>query len=141
MDSALVLRKLAELDGYLEQLGEYSELAEDEYRRDWKTQRVVDRTLQLTIECCTDIANHVISAKGLPVPTSYAHAFSVLAEGGLLPHGLAETMARIARFRNILVHQYTSVDPKIVVSILRTGMGDFRCYREAVLGWFEQHPQ
>lgn len=135
LDRALVLRKLAEFDSYLGQLAEFSEVSEEDYGSDWKTQRIIDRTLQLVIECCTDIANHVISTKRLPVPTSYANVFAVLGEAGLLPSELAETMGRIARFRNILGHQYTAVDSRIVVSVLRTGSGDLHAYREAVLSW------
>jgi len=135
MDRVLILRKLAELDNYLAQLSEFSSLSETEYQRDWKTQRIVDRTLQLVIECCTDIANHAISAMALTVPTSYAHTYTVLGEAGLLDSGLADTMSRIVRFRNILVHQYTKVDSKIVADILRNRLDDVRAYRAAVLGW------
>lgn len=133
MDETLILRKIAELDGYLAQLEELSVLSEADYSQDWKTQRIVDRSLQLVIECCTDIANQIISARALPVPTSYAHAYVILGESKLLTRELADTMARVARFRNILVHQYAALDPRLVIGILHGGISDVRAYRDAVL--------
>jgi uncharacterized protein YutE (UPF0331/DUF86 family) len=33
-------------------------------RADWKTQRIVDRTLQIAIEACLDVASHVVADRG-----------------------------------------------------------------------------
>jgi uncharacterized protein YutE (UPF0331/DUF86 family) len=40
---------------------------------DWKTRRIVERTLQIMIELCIDIAGHIISDRRLRVPVSYAN--------------------------------------------------------------------
>ena len=61
VDKPLVLRKLTELDEYLKQMREFSSVTLKEYSRDWKVQRIVERTLQMMIETCADIANHIIS--------------------------------------------------------------------------------
>jgi len=50
VDKSLILRKLAELEEYLEQIKEYSDITVDEYSDDWKIQRIVERTLQMMIE-------------------------------------------------------------------------------------------
>jgi uncharacterized protein YutE (UPF0331/DUF86 family) len=132
MDDVLILRKLAQLDTYGKQIDEYCGIGVEAYRGSWKTQRIVERTLQLMIELCTDIANHLISEKELPVPTSYANTFEILSQSELLTRELAERMVRMVRFRNILVHQYTDVDAEIVVTILENNLGDFRAFRNAV---------
>lgn len=36
MDKLLILRKLTELDTYLQQIGEYQAISVDEYRGDWR---------------------------------------------------------------------------------------------------------
>lgn len=56
VDKPLILRKLTELDEYLKQMGEFSSVTLEEYSRDWKVQRIVERTLQMMIETCADIA-------------------------------------------------------------------------------------
>lgn len=49
VDKPLILRKLTELDEYLKQMGEFSSVTPEEYSRDWKVQRIVERTLQMMI--------------------------------------------------------------------------------------------
>jgi len=61
VDEALILRKLAELDQYYKQLKEYENTTVDQYSDDWKIQRIIERTLQMMIETCVDIAGHIIA--------------------------------------------------------------------------------
>ncbi len=61
VDRDLILRKLAELQQYFEQVSEYRGVSVDEYRRDWKIQRIVERALQIAIEACVDVATHIIA--------------------------------------------------------------------------------
>lgn len=131
----MVLRRLADLERYLDQVSEYRDITAERYREDWRTQRIVERTLQMAIEVCVDLANHVIADRGLRVPATYAEAFEVLGEAGLLGAAQQEAMVQIAKFRNVIVHDYARVDPAIVVRILREHLGDFAGFRAAVLGW------
>ena len=84
VDKTLILRKLAEIDEYLRQLDEFSGLSVGDYVADWKVQRIVERTLQMMIETCADVASHIISDSGFRVPTGYADTFKVLSEEKLL---------------------------------------------------------
>ena len=138
IDETLILRKLSELDTYRKQIEEYHGITIAEYEADWKTQRIVERTLQLMIELCADIGNHIISEQELPVPKSYANIFEILSQSGLISGQLAATMVRMAKFRNILVHQYTEVDAKIVVEILNSHIDDFVDFRKEITRHLEQ---
>jgi uncharacterized protein YutE (UPF0331/DUF86 family) len=135
VDRDLVLRKLADLDEYLSQVSEYRDITLERYREEWKTQRIVERTLQMAIEVCVDIANHVIADRGLRVPMTYAEAFEVLGEAGLLGAEQRDAMIRMTKFRNVIVHDYARVDPAIVVRILRERLEDLSRFKTAVLGW------
>jgi uncharacterized protein YutE (UPF0331/DUF86 family) len=133
VDKALILRKLAELEEYLGQVKEYASIAVDQYSKDWKAQRIVERTLQMMIEICADIAGHIISDKGYRVPTTYADTFRVLCENGILNKELFETMEKMAKFRNIIVHHYDKVDAEMVVGILRKDLNDFSAFKNAII--------
>jgi uncharacterized protein YutE (UPF0331/DUF86 family) len=135
VDRDLVLRKLADLERYVGQVSEYRDITAERYREDWRTQRIVERTLQMAIEVCVDVANHVIADRGLRVPETYAEAFEVLGEASLLDGAQQEAMARMSKFRNVIVHDYARVDPAIVVGVLREHLGDFTRFRTAVLRW------
>lgn len=137
VDQSLVMRKLAELDKYLAQIREFSSVSVHEYANDWKIQRIVERTLQMMIELCIDIAGHIISDEKLRVPTSYADAFKVLHEEGLIDSILYGSMAKMAKFRNIIVHCYDKIDEAIVVNILSRHLEDFVGFRNAVIQTLE----
>jgi uncharacterized protein YutE (UPF0331/DUF86 family) len=136
VDKTLILRKLAELEEYLGQIHEFSSVSAEDYSGDWKTRRIVERTLQIMIELCIDIAGHIISDRRLRVPVSYADTFRSLAEAGLITPGISEVMEKMAKFRNIVVHQYENVDTEIVIMILQKHLADFLVFRDAVLQMF-----
>jgi len=133
VDKTLVLRKLAELEEYLEQIKEYANVSAEQYSKEWRTQRIVERTLQMIIESCTDIAGHIISDRGYRVPTSYADTFRVLHEKDILTKDLFETMEKISKFRNIIVHHYDRIAPEIVVNILRKDVNDFLAFKNVII--------
>jgi uncharacterized protein YutE (UPF0331/DUF86 family) len=133
VDRNLLLRKIDDLDTYRRQLSEFAAMSLEDYRRDWKSQRIVERTLQIMIECCADIANHVISDDGLRAPKSYADCFLVLQEHGVVSELLGPRLVQMAKFRNVVVHQYDEVDAEIVVSILRTHLDVFTDFRDRIL--------
>lgn len=135
VDRDLLLRKLADLDQYLGQVSEYKGITLDQYRGEWKIQRIVERTLQMAIEVCVDIANHIIADRGLRVPTTYAEAFEVLGEAGLLDAAQRDAMVHMSKFRNVIVHDYARVDPAIVVRILREHLDDITRFKDAAREW------
>lgn len=133
VDKLLLGRKIAQVDTYLGQIKEFAKISVNAYKNDWKTQRIVERTLQMLIELCMDIANHLISDKGMRLPTGYADTFGVLMENKVISKNLFKTMAKMAKFRNVVVHQYEKIDPVIVVSILHKNLNDFEKYKKAII--------
>ena len=133
VDKILIMRKLADLETYINQMQEYSTITVKEYSKNWKIQRIIERTLQMMIELCADITNHVIADKKYRVPTSYGDTFQVLEEEGLISDEQCNTMKKMAQFRNIIVHHYDKVDETIVVNILRQNLKDFLEYGDFVL--------
>ena len=135
VDSDLVRRKLADLAEYVTQVSEYRDLTAERYRADWKTQRIVERTLQMAIETCLDVASHVLADRGLGAPSTYAETFEILVQAGLLSPGLGSVMVDMTAFRNIVVHEYARVDAEVVVRILRERLDDFRRFETEALRW------
>ena len=138
VDKVLLLRKLAELEEYLGQIKEYANVSAEQYSKDWRIQRIVERTLQMMIETCADIAGHIISDRGYRIPTSYADTFRVLYEKEILTKELSETMENISKFRNIIVHHYDRVAPEIVVGILRKDLDGFLGFKNLIISLLNQ---
>ncbi|MFH0977517.1 MAG: DUF86 domain-containing protein [Spirochaetota bacterium] len=137
VDKPIILRKLSELDLYKKQIKEFSNIKIDVYKADWKTQRIVERTLQMMIETCADIANHIVSYHGMRIPINYADTFKVLSENSVINAELFTIMNKMAKFRNVVVHQYENVDAEIVILILKKHLKDFELYSEAILAYIK----
>jgi uncharacterized protein YutE (UPF0331/DUF86 family) len=133
VDPDLVLRKVNDVERYLRELAGYRGMTLDSYAADWKSQRVVERTMHLAIEATMDIADHIVADRGLPVPETAAGAFRALADAGVLDGDLARALGRMVAFRNILVHDYVRLDPAIVLRVLETDLKDVERFRDTVL--------
>jgi len=133
VDRTLILRKLSMLEEYLKQIAEYRSISTEQYANDWKSQRIIERTLQMMVETCIDIAGHIISDMKYRIPTSYADSFSVLAENRIVDNNLSQSLVKMAKFRNVVVHDYDRVDAEIVIGILRRNLDDFKKYKDAVV--------
>ncbi len=88
--------------------------------------------LVIAIECCIDVANHVISSENFRFPRNNADSFVVLVERGILPEDRQESLRAMARFRNRLVHLYWEVDDDRVFEFLEHSMGDLRAFARAI---------
>lgn len=133
VDRSLLLRKLSDLNDLSTQMGEYRGISARRYAGDWKTQRIVERTLQMMVEICLDVANHLISDKGYRRPVGYADHFTVLHENGVLSSRLTARMEKMAKFRNLIVHNYDKIDAEIVVGILKKNISDFEAFKAALV--------
>jgi uncharacterized protein YutE (UPF0331/DUF86 family) len=51
----------------------------------------------------------------------------------LLPAELGTTLGLKVGFRNILVHDYTRIDPAIVVRVLHKDLEDIQRFRDVIL--------
>ncbi|MGB5157147.1 DUF86 domain-containing protein [Desulfobacterium sp. N47] len=138
VDNILILKKISELEQYLVQLKEFSDISISKYSNDWKTQRIVERTLQIMIETCLDISGHIISDQGFRTPENYADLFRILQENGILKKVLVTSMEKMAKFRNYVVHHYDKIDPHIVVNILHKNLKDFVEFKNAIIRYLKK---
>ena len=69
-------------------------------------------------------------------PTDYYEAILIMVELGVLPVDFSRHLAPIAGFRNILVHEYISVDWDQVYEKLQQ-LDDLERFRELVRLWMK----
>jgi len=128
--------RLAKLDECIARLKEQQNISLDEYRANPVVQGSVERCFQVAIECCTDIASHLLSGYRLKRPARRRDVFKVLAEAGYLDTEYAEVMARMVQLRNRLVHLYWDVDPERMYQYLQEDvvyLERFRAFTLAVM--------
>lgn len=138
VDKILILRKISELEGYILNLREVEDITVEKLSEDWKIQRAIERILQISIEICVDIANHIISSERWRVPTSYSDTFKVLKENKIISDELFIVMERMVRFRNIIVHNYDRIDQTIIIGILKNNINDFIRFKDSIIDWLSR---
>ncbi|MGH7857146.1 MAG: type VII toxin-antitoxin system HepT family RNase toxin [Candidatus Binatia bacterium] len=129
-DAELVAKKLARVESALVELRTFA--TAEEIARDLKTERFVEHTLQIAIQAAIDAASHVVSDERLGEPEANRDLFLLLARHGWIPGEIAERLARMAGFRNVLVHGYEQVDLAIVRDVFENRLGDFEEYVAAI---------
>jgi uncharacterized protein YutE (UPF0331/DUF86 family) len=101
----------------------------DPYLRD-----IVERNLEIASQCCIDVCHRIIALENARKPVDYYEAFLILGEIGALPAALAQKLAPMAGFRNILAHEYLVVDWDRVYQILQN-LGDMKSFRDVIRQW------
>ena len=132
---AVIRRLLNNLVGYVNELRNATDITHEKYIRNIRLQRFVERTLQISIECCFDVVHHIISDKGFREPNSYADAFTVLAEQGILSQESVNEFQMMAQFRNKIVHYYEKIDPEQVYAIFKGKLQTFESFRKQISEW------
>ena len=92
--------------------------------------------LQRAVQAAIDLATHVVSTESYGTPDSTADAFTLLERQGVIDSDLAGRLRRMVGFRNIAIHDYQSVDPAIVESIVKQRLGDLRALGARIVAVF-----
>jgi uncharacterized protein YutE (UPF0331/DUF86 family) len=103
---------------------------------DWD-QWALERGLQLAAQALFDVGNHVLAGSFAWRPKDYAEVVPELARRGVISSNLEQRLRGLAGFRNLLVHEYVAVDPARVRELLRTRLGDFTEFADAVEAWLQ----
>jgi len=94
----------------LKKLEPFKSKKKEEFLQDPYLQDIIERNLEVSAQAVIDIANRIISLEGLEKPRDYHDAILRLGEAGILPMDFAQSLAPIAGFRNILIHNYVDID-------------------------------
>jgi uncharacterized protein YutE (UPF0331/DUF86 family) len=129
---------LQRLEEYLKSLREHQKVNKDELENSDILLTYVERKLQLAAQVCIDLGNHLISYFGFETPKDYKEIFDVLAKEGVISKNLCSNMKKVAGFRNILVHDYLSIDVGKVAEVLNRGLRDFDDFSTAVVEFFDK---
>lgn len=93
--------------------------------------------LQRAVQATLDIASHIVASEGLGLPDSLASAFSLLERNGIIDSPMSGRLRRMVGFRNILIHNYQTVDLEIVEDIAENRLEDLTSFVQVVLKRFD----
>lgn len=116
--------KINHTEKALQRLKEKQNVRLEDLLKSIDLQDIVLHNLQLSIQGCIDIASHIISDEGWTVPDTLAGVFDILAKHKIVPEELNKRLQKMVGFRNIIVHEYETVDLNIVHRILTGDIKD-----------------
>jgi uncharacterized protein YutE (UPF0331/DUF86 family) len=134
VDRVKIDQMLSNLRGFVAALRELGEQPKEGFLRNADKVGNAKYHFVIAIECCIDIANHIISSENYRFPKDNADSFAVLTEQGVVPADLLESLRAMARFRNRLVHLYWDVEDERVFEYLQAFPNDFDRNASAVAG-------
>ena len=127
-----ISHKLKQIDEFLELLNQIGSTKEDQFVNDKILIGSAKYYLQVSIEACLDVANHIIASERLRAPKDYADSFSVLNETGFISTELCRKLRQMAKFRNRLVHLYSEIDNNYIYGFIRNDLNDFLLFKKAI---------
>jgi uncharacterized protein YutE (UPF0331/DUF86 family) len=140
LDKEFVRRKIALIQDDLRHLVEYENLTIEKISEDFQIQAVIERVLERLIGRAIDINQHLIAERGgtLQNVTTYRDTFMRLVDLGVYPREFGEQIARSAGLRNILVHEYNTINPELLQKSIGDAIREFNTYTRDVLSFVER---
>ena len=132
LDRERILAKVAELEGYMRELRTIAPKSFSEFRQIEK-KRACERLLQISVEIVIDICHLFVTGLKLGLPAEEDDIFEKIERAGLISEPLKQTLKEMKGFRNILVHEYSEIDDKIVFQAVKTRLGDFDAFKREIL--------
>lgn len=129
-DRDLVSKKLSQIETCVQELGTLAR--PEEIENDVREERFVEHTLQIAIQSVIDVAAHIISDERLGEPRTHRELFDLLRRYDWISSVLADSLQKMAGFRNVLVHGYDAVDLGIVKQILSRHLDDLLAFVKAI---------
>lgn len=139
---AVVAERLRLLAEYRDELLHYRAQATSfqVYQNNKMLRRAVERSLQVSVEICLDVGRRIVALEGFRYPEDNQDVFRVLTEEQVIPGNLLETLLDMARFRNLIVHDYARIDDARVYGILHKRLSDLDAFAEAMRAYLLREP-
>lgn len=128
-----VVQKFQQLDEYLKILEKISKTPKETFLIDKILIGSAKYYLQVSIECCLDVANHIIASEKLRAPRDYSDSFLVIQEEGLISSELGDKLRQMAKFRNRLVHLYGEIDDTNVYEYIKGELKDIEEFKSIII--------
>ena len=138
MDKQRILTLLDLLDGYLQDLGGRLPRTFSEYNKDIEKQRFCERTLQLQIEVCIDIAHLLVKELKLGLPDEEESVFEKLRDEDIVSEETFQKLRAMKKFRNVLIHRYKQINNSLVFRNAVDNKNDFIVFKKEVLSFLKK---
>jgi uncharacterized protein YutE (UPF0331/DUF86 family) len=126
LDKNVIVTRIEQIDKHLEKILSYNKLSYEDFLKDTNAQDIVEYNLFQIVNHLINIVQHTVVDEDYGLPQSAYEASQILSQKGILDEDDLEIMKKMIGFRNIVGHDYISIDKEIVYFILTEGIEDIR---------------
>jgi len=131
-----IYSKFRDIKESIDRLKAFRDISLDEFLNDRDKQDIASFRLIVAIEAAIDMCLHIEAKVFKKVPEEYAGCFKLLCDHGLIDLDLSIRLGRMARFRNLLVHQYWEIDHSRMYEIITgSDVGDLEEFMSQISRW------
>jgi uncharacterized protein YutE (UPF0331/DUF86 family) len=133
-----IIQKFQQLDEFLGLLRKISKTPIKLFLKDKLMIGSAKYYLQVSIECCLDVTNHIIASEHFRAPKDYADSFMIIEEEGLISGDQGQRLRQMAKFRNRLVHLYGEIDDAYVYEFMKEDLKDIEEFKSIIIKRYKQ---
>jgi uncharacterized protein YutE (UPF0331/DUF86 family) len=130
--------RLAKLEEVIAHLRDVAHVDATEFGRDFRSQWLAERGLELAAQAILDIGNHILAGEFGESATEYERIIAGLGARQVLSSDLTTRLRGLGGFRNILVHGYLAIDSARVYDALQRSAADFTDFEAEILLWLDR---
>ena len=134
VDKDLIYAKAGAIKRHCKRISDKSGVDVEIFKIDLDRQESVLFNLQMAIQNCIDIAAHIVSEEGYGVPGRSNELFYLLEEHNLIDRPLTEKMVQAIGLRNLIAHEYGTIDLEKIHHISKEDIKDLDAFIKSILG-------
>ena len=137
VNSEYIKEKLAYSKKYLERLKRITEISKEAFLDNFSLQLESERIFEVISQLMLDICTHIIAHSSESPPSTYSECMKKLVGIGVFNEDDSLKFIKIVKMRNLLVHQYSTIDQEMLFAALKTLISDFLHFKNKILSWVE----
>lgn len=126
----VIENKISSIQKYLKILERYKIYSRKEIENNIDIRGAAERYLYLVSQSAIDLAEAIIAYKKFRKPSTLAESFDILKEEKIISGDLVGKMIGMVGFRNVVAHDYESINYDLVYRILHQDIKDIKEFSE-----------
>ena len=126
LDKNVFVTRIERIDKHLDKILSYNKLSYENFLEDTNAQDIVEYNLFQIVNHLINIVQHTVVEEDYGLPQSAYEASQILCQKGILDEDDLEIIKKMIGFRNIVGHDYISINKEVVYFILTKGTEDIR---------------
>lgn len=139
VDREVVQERLRHIRVLLDDLESIGSVDEERLHQDRIIRHAVERILTQLVDLSVSINSHIAAAASGQAPATYRDSYQAAASAGAITSQLAAELAPSAGLRNVLTHEYVTVDLSILAGAIPMARGLYADYVREVAAHLTSH--